>query len=54
MHPYPHTYSAVAAGDPAGLVVVTSLQLPHVQSAPPPGFDGPGGVWSSDCGAFRD
>mgnify|MGYP001602403877 CR=1 FL=1 len=48
MHPYPHTYSAAAAGNPAGLVEVTASQLPTIQSAPPPEFDGPGGVWSPE------
>ena len=57
MHPYPHTYSAHAAGDPAGLVAVTSTALPPIQSAPPPEFDGPGGVWSPEtllCAALAD
>ena len=57
MHPYPHTYSAAAAGNPVGLVEVTASQLPTIQSAPPPEFDGPGGVWSPEtllCAALAD
>jgi organic hydroperoxide reductase OsmC/OhrA len=48
MHPYPHVYSASAAGSPAGGVVASSSQLPDLQTAPPPEFDGPGGVWSPE------
>jgi len=48
MHPYPHTYVAAAAADPSGLVAVTSAGLPRLDSAAPPEFDGPGGVWSPE------
>jgi organic hydroperoxide reductase OsmC/OhrA len=48
MHPYPHVYVASAAGSPAGTVVASSPQLPELQTAPPPEFDGPGGVWSPE------
>jgi organic hydroperoxide reductase OsmC/OhrA len=48
MHPYPHVYVASAAGNPAGTVVASSPQLPDLQTAPPPEFDGPGGVWSPE------
>jgi organic hydroperoxide reductase OsmC/OhrA len=57
MHPYPHTYIAAAAGDPSGLVVVTSTQLPRLETAAPPEFDGPGGVWSPEtllCASLAD
>jgi organic hydroperoxide reductase OsmC/OhrA len=57
MHPYPHQYSASAAGDPAGIVMVTSPRLPAIQTAPPPEFDGPGDVWSPEtllCAAVAD
>lgn len=57
MHPYPHTYRATAAGDPSGLVAVESAQLPALQTAAPPEFDGPGGVWSPEtllCAAVAD
>jgi organic hydroperoxide reductase OsmC/OhrA len=48
MHPYPHVYVASAAGSPAGGVVASSPRLPDLQTAPPPEFDGPGGVWSPE------
>jgi len=57
MHPYPHTYVASAAGKKVGTVVVASPQLPDIESAAPPEFDGPGGVWSPEtllCAAVAD
>ncbi len=57
MHPYPHQYLASATGNPAGAVTVTSPQLPAIETAPPPEFDGPGGVWSPEsllCAAVAD
>ena len=57
MHPYPHQYRASAAVNPAGSVTVTSPQLPDIETAPPPEFDGPGGVWSPEtllCAAIAD
>jgi len=57
MHPYPHQYRASATGKPAGAVTVTSPQLPDIETAPPPEFDGPGGVWSPEsllCAAVAD
>ena len=57
MHPYPHLYSASATGNAAGAVTVTSPQLPDIETAPPPEFDGPGGVWSPEsllCAAVAD
>jgi organic hydroperoxide reductase OsmC/OhrA len=57
MHPYPHQYLASATGNPAGAVTVTSPQLPDIATAPPPEFDGPGGVWSPEsllCAAVAD
>ncbi|MBS0421222.1 MAG: OsmC family protein [Proteobacteria bacterium] len=57
MHPYPHTYIASAAGDPAGLVSVTSPQVEAFDSAAPPEFDGPGDVWSPEtllCASVAD
>ena len=57
MHPYPHQYQASATGNPAGAVTVTSPQLPDIATAPPPEFDGPGGVWSPEsllCAAVAD
>jgi organic hydroperoxide reductase OsmC/OhrA len=49
VHPYPHLYSASAAGGPAGTVAVTSSGLPEITTAPPPEFDGPGGIWSPEA-----
>jgi len=57
MHPYPHLYRAAATGSPAGGIKVTSPSLPDIDSAPPPEFDGPGGVWSPEtllCAAVAD
>jgi organic hydroperoxide reductase OsmC/OhrA len=57
MNPYPHTYRVAAAGPPAGPVTVTSPSLPDLATAPPPEFDGPGGVWSPEtllCAAVAD
>jgi len=57
VHPYPHQYLASATGNPAGAVTVTSPQLPDIETAPPPEFDGPGGVWSPEtllCAAVAD
>ena len=57
MHPYPHTYTVSATAQATGLVTVASLGLPDLQTAPPPEFDGPGGVWSPEtllCAAAAD
>jgi organic hydroperoxide reductase OsmC/OhrA len=57
MHPYPHTYVAAASGSPTGTVAVKSAQLPGIETAPPPEFDGPGGVWSPEtllCASLAD
>lgn len=57
MHPYPHVYRVSAAGTPAGAVTVSSPKLPDIETAPPPEFDGPGGVWSPEsllCAAVAD
>jgi organic hydroperoxide reductase OsmC/OhrA len=57
MHPYPHTYSVTATSQITGPVTVASPQLPDLQSAPPPEFDGPGGLWSPEtllCAAVAD
>jgi organic hydroperoxide reductase OsmC/OhrA len=57
MHPYPHTYIAVAAAETTGLVAVTSGQLPGLETGAPPEFDGPGGVWSPEtllCASAAD
>lgn len=57
MHPYPHTYTVSAAGTTTGSVAVTAAQLPTLQTAPPPEFDGPGGLWSPEtllCASLAD
>ena len=57
MHPYPHVYRVSAAGAPAGVVTVRAPELPDLETAPPPEFDGPGGVWSPEsllCAAVVD
>ena len=48
MHPYPHHYLASASGTTEGTLQLTSPGLPALESAPPPEFDGPGGVWSPE------
>ncbi|HEY6923432.1 MAG TPA: OsmC family protein [Steroidobacteraceae bacterium] len=57
MHPYPHTYIASAQGTNAGFIAVESPQLPAIESAAPPEFDGPRGVWSPEtllCASVAD
>ena len=57
MHPYPHTYVASASAESTGLVSVASGGLPSLETAPPPQFDGPGGVWSPEtllCASLAD
>lgn len=57
MHPYPHKYVAAASAEKSGLVAVTSPLLPDLESAAPPEFDGPGGVWSPEtllCASLAD
>ncbi len=57
MHPYPHEYTASATGTGTGSVIVGSPQLPSLETAPPPEFDGPAGFWSPEtllCAAVAD
>ena len=57
MHPFPHRYHAAAAAEASGLVAVTSAELPRLETAAPPEFDGPGGVWSPEtllCASLAD
>lgn len=57
MHPFPHRYVASAAAENAGHVTVTSPFMPSLQTAPPPEFDGPGGLWSPEtllCACLAD
>jgi organic hydroperoxide reductase OsmC/OhrA len=48
MKPYPHTYQAKAHGSARGVVAVSSLRLPDINTAPPVEFDGPGDLWSPE------
>ena len=48
MHPYPHHYRASATSEATGLVAISSGDAPALSTAPPPEFDGPGGVWSPE------
>ncbi len=57
MHPYPHTYVASACAKNTGSVAVASPQLPSLETAAPPQFDGPGDVWSPEtllCASLAD
>ena len=45
---YPHIYGADARGASVGSVLVRSAALPDIETAPPPEFDGPGGVWAPE------
>jgi organic hydroperoxide reductase OsmC/OhrA len=50
-------YRVSATGSQAGLVTVASPGLPDIETAPPPEFDGPGGIWSPEnllCAALAD
>jgi organic hydroperoxide reductase OsmC/OhrA len=48
MKPYPHVYDVGAQGSATGAVRVVCADLPDLQTAPPPEFDGPGGMWSPE------
>jgi organic hydroperoxide reductase OsmC/OhrA len=57
MHPFPHTYIASATAQSAGFITVDSPGLPSLETAGPPEFDGPGGVWSPEsllCASVAD
>ncbi len=57
MHPYPHQYTALAIGAPTDAVTLESGELPRLETAPPPEFDGPGGLWSPEtllCASLAD
>ena len=57
MNPYPHTYTVSAEGADAGFIAVTSPHLPCIESAAPPQFGGPSGVWSPEtllCASVAD
>ena len=48
MQGYPHFYVASASAVNEGNVVVTGEGLPDLETASPPQFDGPLGVWSPE------
>lgn len=48
MQTYPHHYRVSATGGDTGPVEVSTAGVPALSSAPPPEFDGPGGVWSPE------
>ena len=57
MHPYPHLYKVSASAAAAGSVTVSAAGLPTLETAPPPEFDGPGGIWSPEtllCASVAD
>jgi len=57
MHPFPHIYTVSAVGQSKGPVTVASAKLSSFETAPPPEFDGPGGLWSPEtllCAAIAD
>src|SRR5512146_1712181 len=57
MKPYPHHYAASASAQAIGSVVISAPALPHIQTASPPEFDGPSGLWSPEvllCAAVAD
>ena len=58
IQPYPHRYHACAsASRSSSRVTVGSAQLPNLETAPPPEFGGPEGVWSPEtllCAALAD
>ena len=57
MHPYPHRYTAAAAGTASGKVTLSAHGLPDLDSEPPVEFNGPGDRWSPEtllCAAVAD
>ena len=57
MKPYPHHYTASARAQAIGSVTIAAPALPRIETAPPPEFDGPGGIWSPEvllCAAIAD
>ena len=57
MQPYPHIYKVTATGAATGIVPVTALNLPTLNTAPPVEFGGPGDLWSPEsllCAAVAD
>lgn len=57
MKPYPHQYAASATARAIGSVAISAPDLPFIETAPPPEFDGPEGTWSPEtllCAAVAD
>lgn len=57
MKPYPHRYAASANAPAIGNVTINAPDLPPIDTASPPEFDGPGGIWSPEallCAAVAD
>jgi organic hydroperoxide reductase OsmC/OhrA len=57
MKPYPHHYAASASAKAIGSVAISAPALPRIETASPPEFDGPGGIWSPEtllCAAVAD
>jgi len=48
MQGYPHYYVTTASGTSEGLVTIAGEGLPELETASPPQFDGPLGVWSPE------
>ncbi len=48
MQLYPHRYIATASGRAVGSVTVSGSALPAIETASPPEFGGPKGVWSPE------
>ncbi|MFN8486034.1 MAG: OsmC family protein [Caldilineaceae bacterium] len=48
MQNFPHHYQVIATGGVEDTVTVTSAGLPSLQTASPPEFDGPPGLWSPE------
>jgi organic hydroperoxide reductase OsmC/OhrA len=48
MKPYPHHYTASATSGAIGNVMISAADLPPIETAAPPEFDGPGGIWSPE------
>jgi organic hydroperoxide reductase OsmC/OhrA len=48
MKAYPHHYAASAGARAIGSVAISAPTLPSIETAPPPEFDGPGGLWSPE------
>jgi organic hydroperoxide reductase OsmC/OhrA len=57
MQAYPHVYTVMSRAEALGPVDLSCAGLPTLSTAPPPEFDGPGGMWSPETllvGAMAD